>query len=147
MCKYIIGTYWLRNYTNLNNNNNNKSINLSESREIKFFKNVRKSEIRNIIATSVRWNEGVPRFLDTCSRWNSPFPVNSCTTGIGSSRQRAPCTQHRVPVCTQKRDIDINRGQGRCGACFVIKPPLLSKVVNLLRGRWPERRCSRRYDF
>lgn len=39
----------------------------------------------------------------------------------------------RAPVCTQKRDIDINRGQGRCGACFVIKPPLLSKVVNLLR--------------
>lgn len=32
-------------------------------------------------------------------------------------------------------DIDINRGQGRCGACFVIKPPLLSKVVNLLGGR------------
>lgn len=103
MYKYIIGTYWLRNYTNLNNNNNNKSINLSESREIKFFKNVRKSEIRNIIATSVGWNEGVPRFLDTCSRWNSPFPVNPCTTGIGSSRQRAQYSASCVCVHAKER--------------------------------------------
>lgn len=31
----------------------------------------------------------------------------------------------------QRRDIDINRGQGRAGACFVIRAPLTSKVVNL----------------
>lgn len=30
-----------------------------------------------------------------------------------------------------RRDIDINRGQVRAGACFVIRAPLTSKVVNL----------------
>lgn len=37
----------------------------------------------------------------------------------------------RAHVCEQCRDIDINRGQGRARACFVIKTPLTSKVVNL----------------
>lgn len=38
----------------------------------------------------------------------------------------------------QRRDIDINRGQGRAGACFVIRAPLTSEVVNL-RERCPDR--------
>lgn len=38
----------------------------------------------------------------------------------------------------QRRDIDINRGQGRAGACFVIRAPLTSEVVNL-RERYSDR--------
>lgn len=38
----------------------------------------------------------------------------------------------------QRRDIDINRGQGRARACFVIRAPLTSEVVNL-RERCPDR--------
>lgn len=57
-------------------------------------------------------------------------------------RQQRECTCSRVCECVcmreQRRDIDINRGQGRAGACFVIRAPLTSEVVNL-RERCPDR--------
>lgn len=66
------------------------------------------------------------------------YAENQCARRrITIGRQRTHVlSRHQIPVrvcvCTQKRDIDINRGQGQSGACFVIKRPLLSKVVNLL---------------
>lgn len=77
---------------------------------------------------------------------------SQCFNKRCSHRQDNKDARARACVCVrvcvdvrareQRGDIDINRGQGRAGACFVIRAPLTSKVVNLL-GRCPDQRRSR----